>query len=94
MKWIDDDGNKDLRRNTLSIRFTDQEHRTICDAAWRNRISASSMIRDILLGEIEQRGLTTGGHGGYAGHNDVLPVKGRGKSKSHGSHHQKGGTSA
>jgi hypothetical protein len=68
MYWIDDNRNVDLRRNTLSIRFTDAEHRLVCDAAWRSRISASAMIRGILLNGLQENGLTanSGHHCGAA----------------------------
>ena len=56
MYWIDTDNKKgDLRRNTLSIRFTDAEHRLVCDAAWKKRTSASAMVREILLSGLRPR---------------------------------------
>lgn len=57
MYWIDQDKGDDLRRNTLSIRFTDKEHGAICDAAWKNRISVSTMIRDLVFSGMRDRGL-------------------------------------
>jgi hypothetical protein len=57
MYWIHEKNEEDLRRNTLSIRFTDAEHKLVCNAAWKKRISASGMIRAILLNGLEERGL-------------------------------------
>ena len=36
-------------RNTLSIRWTDREHKLVCDTAWKNRLSCSQLIRDVVL---------------------------------------------
>lgn len=55
MYWIGKTDDE-LRRNVLSIRFTDAEHKAICDHAWKNRISASALIRDLLRNEMNTFG--------------------------------------
>lgn len=57
MYWIEQENKEDRRRNTLSIRFTDREHRLVCDTAWKQRLSASGMIRDIILGQFQRLGI-------------------------------------
>lgn len=47
----------ELRRNCLTIRFKDDEHKVITDEAWRNRQSASKLIRDIVLGYLHAEGI-------------------------------------
>lgn len=48
------DREEDRLRNTLSIRFTDLEHREICDLAWSKKTSASAMIRGLLLEKLNE----------------------------------------
>ena len=43
-------------RNSLTIRFNDKEHKNICDIAWKSRVSASQMIRDIILEKLNENG--------------------------------------
>ena len=33
------------RRNALSVRWSDDEHRTLTDEAWKRRLSASELVR-------------------------------------------------
>ena len=54
-------------RNTLTIRWTDREHRLVSDTAWRNRLSCSEMIRNIVLGELETEQEQGQGQGGASG---------------------------
>lgn len=82
MYWIDNTKKDDLRRNTLSIRFTDAEHLMVSNAAWRTRISASGLIREILLSGLEERGLTIKT-------DDVR--KAAHSSRRHGRKHREGG---
>ena len=56
MQWIDNN-DENRRRNVLSIRFNDHEHRIICDKAWRERLSVSGMLRDLILREYEKLGI-------------------------------------
>ncbi|WFB36796.1 hypothetical protein P3T73_03345 [Kiritimatiellota bacterium B12222] len=47
---------KELRRNTLTIRFKDKEHQAVSDEAWRKRMSMSGWLRDIALTRLESEG--------------------------------------
>ena len=82
MKWICEHDKERLRRNTMSIRFTDQEHKLVCNTAWKNRISASGMIREILLNGLKEQGLDI--------HNDESPIRAAGGRRSR-SNETKGG---
>ena len=57
MYWIDNEKGDELRRNTLSIRLTDKEHEAICNVSWVNKVSASSMIRELVFSGMVERGL-------------------------------------
>ena len=46
----------ELRRNVLTIRFRDREHQAVCDEAWRNRMSASGWLREVVLSKMEAEG--------------------------------------
>lgn len=43
----------DLKRNCLTIRFKDEEHKAVVDEAWRNRKTASGWLRDLVLERLE-----------------------------------------
>jgi len=45
-----------LRRNILTIRFRDAEHRAISNAAWERRMTMSGWVRDIALSRLEEEG--------------------------------------
>jgi len=60
MYWIDNDRGDELRRNTLSIRLTDKEHEAICNVSWSRKVSASSMIRELVFSGMRERGLIEG----------------------------------
>jgi hypothetical protein len=47
---------EDLRRNTLTIRFKDNEHKAVSDEAWRKRMSMSGWLREIALNRLESEG--------------------------------------
>ena len=38
--------NEQRRRNGISLKLTDREHKAISDAAWKNRRTASALIRE------------------------------------------------
>lgn len=40
---------EELRRNPLTVRWSDHEHKLVTDTAWRNRISASEFIRRLVM---------------------------------------------
>jgi len=50
-----DDG--ELRRNCLTIRFRDVEHQAVTDTAWRNRMTASGWLRELVLEHLQQEGV-------------------------------------
>ncbi len=88
MNWICEHDKETLRRNTMSIRFTDQEHQLVCNTAWKNRISASGMIREILLNGLKDRGIVA--------QHDEAPAVGDGRrqqraERCHRSVEKKGG---
>ena len=43
------------RRNPLTVRWTDQEHRLVVDEAWKRRISASELVRRFVLESLARR---------------------------------------
>jgi hypothetical protein len=44
---------QELKRNCLTIRFKDEEHKLVVDEAWRNRKTASGWLRDLVLERLE-----------------------------------------
>ncbi len=44
---------EELRRNSLAIRFRDDEYKAVTDEAWRNRKTASGWLRDLVLERLE-----------------------------------------
>ena len=42
--------NEQRRRNGISLKLTDREHKAISDTAWKNRRTASALIREALYG--------------------------------------------
>ena len=51
---------EELKRNTLSIRFDDETYKTLTDCAWRNRQSVSGLVREIILDDLNRRGVIDG----------------------------------
>jgi len=49
-----------LLRNVLTVRWNDSQHRIITDLAWRERRSASDLIRSITIESLKQRGVDIG----------------------------------
>lgn len=41
------------RRNCITLRLTDLEHKAISDTAWKNRRTASALIRDAMYGYLK-----------------------------------------
>ncbi|MCE9614807.1 MAG: hypothetical protein K8T26_11060 [Lentisphaerae bacterium] len=39
----------ELRRNALTLRWSDSEMQLVADTAWRRRTSCAAMIREIVL---------------------------------------------
>lgn len=52
MQWRKLKSDDEMRRNTLTIRWTDDEHRLVSETAYERRTSCSEMIRGIVLGEL------------------------------------------
>ena len=49
-----------LKRNPLSVRWADDEHRTLVDEAWRRRMSASELVRRYVIDGLRRDGVMTG----------------------------------
>ena len=47
----------ELRRNHLTIRFKDNEHKAICHEAWLDHQTASGFVRAIVLNYLEKAGV-------------------------------------
>ena len=41
------------RRNCISLKLTDREHKAIADTAWKNRSTASALIREAMYGYLK-----------------------------------------
>lgn len=41
------------RRNCISLKLTDREHKVIADTAWKNRRTASALIRNAMYGYLK-----------------------------------------
>ena len=48
---------EDLKRNCLTIRWPDAQHKAVVDTAWRRRTSASEMIREMVLDRLRADGV-------------------------------------
>lgn len=44
----------ELKRNTLSIRLTDDQHDTVSSAAWKRKSNCSELIRSITLEQLKR----------------------------------------
>lgn len=53
-------GEEKLKRNVLTIRFSDSEHRAVTNASWQAHSSASSYIRGIVLEHLRRQGVEVG----------------------------------
>jgi len=73
MYWIRHDHESQLRRRVLSVRFTDAEHAAICDKAWRERVSVSGMLREVILSEYGRIGVITPERATAPGKKEVSP---------------------
>ena len=58
----------EMRRNALSIRWSDSEHRELVDAAWLRRIPASELVRQYVAEGLRRDGAeeAAGGSGAEA----------------------------
>ena len=52
---------EERRRNALSIRWSDSEHRALVDAAWRRRIPASALVRQYVAEGLRRDGAAGAG---------------------------------
>ena len=48
---------EDLKRNCLTIRWPDKQHRTVTDEAWRRRQSASELVREMVIEGLQREGV-------------------------------------
>ncbi len=45
------------KRNGLTVRWPDSVHKAICELAWTNRQTVSSMIRDVMVAYLKRNGV-------------------------------------
>lgn len=43
-----------LKRNSLTVRLSDEEHKTISFASWKQHVSASRMCREIIMSYLKK----------------------------------------
>ncbi|HRZ13552.1 MAG TPA: hypothetical protein P5567_13990 [Kiritimatiellia bacterium] len=45
------------KRNGLTVRWPDSVHEAVCDIAWKQRQTVSSLIRGVMLRYLKQNGV-------------------------------------
>lgn len=50
MNWKSDEKAGELKRNIVSVRLSDMEHRQLSDTAYQQRRSCSDLVRDLVFG--------------------------------------------
>ena len=48
---------EEKRRNPLTIRWTDDEHRAVANQAWQKHRSASAFVREIVITHLDSQGV-------------------------------------
>ncbi len=45
------------KRNGLTVRWPDSVHKHICDLAWTQRQTVSSLVRDVMVEHLKKKGV-------------------------------------